>query len=100
MIDALKEGRPHVCSLEEAYRIMHAMMGCYLSHYEQRRVTLPLSEFGHPLLRIRAEAGLGPVDASVPVAYEAWLPHELTRIERGGARSCPLKGPAGHIAKW
>ena len=66
MIDAIEEGREHTCSGWDGLQVMEAMMGCFISHFEGRHVSLPLEERGHPLIRIREEAGLGPVDTDVP----------------------------------
>ena len=92
MIDAIEEGREHTCSGWEALQVMELMMGCFVSHFEGHRVSLPLEERGHPLVRIREEAGLGPVDTDVPTPYPQWLEHELKRIEVAGLTPYGLKG--------
>ena len=81
MIDAIKEGREHTCSGQEGLKAMHLIMGCFISHFEGRRVSLPLEERGHPVIRFREEAGLGPIDTDVPTPYDEWLEHELLRME-------------------
>lgn len=94
MIDALEQGREHTCSGREAVKIMELIMGAYIAHFEGRRVHLPLQERGHPLVRVRAEAGLPPVDPDVPVSYGEWERRELARIEQVGMKPYGLRGPA------
>ena len=92
MIDAIKEGREHTCSGREGLKIMQLMMGCFISHFEGRRVSLPLEERGHPLVRIREEAGLGPVDTDVPMPLGEWLEHELQRMKAAGLNPYGIVG--------
>jgi hypothetical protein len=92
MIDAIEEGREHTCSGWDGLQVMEAMMGCFISHFEGRHVSLPLEERGHPLIRIREEAGLGPVDTDVPTPYLPWLEHELLRMKAAGLTPYGLKG--------
>ena len=92
MIDAIEEGREHTCSGREGLQIMQLMMGCFISHFEGRRVSLPLEERGHPLVRIREESGLGPVDTDVPTGYRAWLAHEFLRMKGSGLNPYEIVG--------
>jgi predicted dehydrogenase len=92
MIDAIEEGREHTCSGREGLKIMQLMMGCFISHFEGRRVSLPLEERGHPLVRIREEAGLGPVDTDVPMPLGEWLEHELQRMKAAGLNPYGIVG--------
>ena len=92
MIDAIEEGREHTCSGRAGLQIMQLMMGCFISHFEGRRVSLPLEERGHPLVRIREESGLGPVDTDVPTGYRAWLAHEFLRMKGSGLNPYEIVG--------
>jgi hypothetical protein len=92
MIDAIEEGREHTCSGREGLQIMQLMMGCFISHFEGRRVSLPLEERGHPLVRIREESGLGPVDTDVPTPYREWLAHEFLRMKASGLNPYGIVG--------
>ena len=71
-VEALDNGRQHECNGVEGRHVMEIMMGILESGAYGRRVDLPQTDRSHPLLRWRAEAGLG-VPEPLPRAYGEWL---------------------------
>ena len=80
-VRALDEGREPECSGIEGAHVLEIMMGIFESGAYGRRVELPQPDRGHPLLRWREEAGLGP-PAPMPRPYYEWLEAEDKRLGR------------------
>lgn len=80
-VQALDAGRDHECSGAEARHALEIMMGIFESAACGTHVALPQAERQHPLLRWRAEAGLGSPDP-MPRAYPEWLAQEDARLGR------------------
>ncbi len=81
-VGALDEGREHEASAAEATHALEIILGAFESAAYGRAVSLPQADRSHPLLRWRAEAGLGgPVPAPRP--YREWLDAEDGRTGRG-----------------
>jgi predicted dehydrogenase len=79
-VRALDEDRPHECSGEEALGVLDMMIGAWESHFTGRRVDLPMTRDYHPLLKVRADAGLGELDPEPGnLNYVEWLPQALRR---------------------
>ena len=81
-VRALDEGREHLCSGSEGRHVLEMIMGIFESAACGRPVDLPQQGREHPLLRWRAEAGLGP-PAPMPRPYRDWLEAEDRRLGRG-----------------
>ncbi|MDP6777292.1 MAG: Gfo/Idh/MocA family oxidoreductase [Candidatus Latescibacteria bacterium] len=79
---ALDEDREHSCSGPAALHVLEILMGIFESAAYGRPVELPQSGRDHPLLRWRAEAGLGP-PGEMPRPYGDWLAAEDSRLGRG-----------------
>lgn len=80
-VHALDEGRSHICSGEVGRNVVEAIMGIFEAAAYGRRVTLPQKKRDHPLLRWRAETGLGPPDPK-PLTDAEWLAVEDARLGR------------------
>ena len=80
-VRALDEGRDHRCSGAEAVHALEIMMGIFESAAYGRAVELPQARRDHPLLRWRAEHGLG-APAKMPRPYLEWLAEEDRRLGR------------------
>jgi len=80
-VQALDEGRDHECSGGAARHVIEIMMGIFESAAYGVRVELPQKRREHPLLRFRAEAGLG-VPEEKPRPYGEWLNVEDRRLGR------------------
>ena len=80
-VNALDEGRPHVCSGHEGRHVIEMMMGIFESAAYGTRVNLPQTDRRHPLLRWREESGLQP-PAEMPRGYGEWLTLESKRIKQ------------------
>lgn len=80
-VQALDEGREHECSGAAGCQVLEMLMGIFESGAYGRRVELPQQDRTHPLLRWRAEAGLGLPDA-MPRPYGEWLEAEDRRLGR------------------
>ena len=93
MITVLNEGRDHTCSGKEALAGMEAITGCLVSHFlrDGARVSLPLKERRHPLLRAREEAGLGPAP-EMPYDYYDWVEADVARLKAAGLHPYAIKG--------
>ena len=81
-VRALDEGREHMCSGSEGRHVLEILMGIFESAAWGRPVDLPQQGREHPLLRWRAEAGLG-TPAPMPRPYGEWLDAEDRRLGRG-----------------
>ena len=81
-VQALDQGREHECSGLEGRHVMEIMMGIFESGARGCRVDLPQEDRAHPLLRWRAEAGLGTPEPR-PRPYGEWLQAEDRRLGRG-----------------
>ncbi len=81
-VRALDEDRDHRCSGAEAVHALEIMMGTFESAAYGRTVELPQARRDHPLLRWRAEHGLGEPD-EMPRPYAEWLATEDGRLGRG-----------------
>ena len=82
-VRALDEGRDHECSGAEARHVLEIMMGVFESAAYGKRIELPQSRRDHPLLRWRAEHGLGPPEP-MPRPVPDWLKAEDRRLGRVG----------------
>jgi len=80
-VRALDENRDHECSGKEALHVIEIMMGIFESAAYGVRVDLPQKRRDHPLLRWRAEAGLGAPEI-MPRSYGDWLAAEYRRLGR------------------
>ncbi|MFC1716755.1 Gfo/Idh/MocA family protein [Candidatus Poribacteria bacterium] len=80
-IKALDEDRDHRCSGSEALHTIEIMMGIFESAAYGIRVDLPQERRDHPLLRWRAEAGLGAPEP-MPRGYGEWLAVEDERLAK------------------
>ena len=80
-VRALDEGRSHVCGGAVARNVLETIMGIFEAAAYGRRVSLPQEKRDHPLLRWRAEAGLGPPDPK-PATDAEWLAVEDARLGR------------------
>ena len=78
-VNALDEGRQHLCSGYEGRHIIEMMMGIFESAAYGTRVNLPQSDRRHPLLRWREEKGLED-PTKMPRGYGEWLTLESKRI--------------------
>lgn len=78
-VNALDEGREHVCSGNAGRHVIEMMMGIFESAAYGTRVELPQADRTHPLLRWREESGLQP-PANMPRGYGEWLALESRRI--------------------
>lgn len=81
-VRALDEGREHECSGVEGRHVLEIIMGIFEAGARGSRVDLPQRDRTHPLLRWRAEAGLG-TPHPVPRPYGEWLQAEDRRLGRG-----------------
>jgi predicted dehydrogenase len=81
-VRALDEGRDHESSGAEALHTLEIMMAIFESGASGQSVKLPQARRDHPLLRWRAEHGLGP-PAEMPRPYPEWLAAEDRRIGDG-----------------
>lgn len=80
-VRALDEGRSHICSGEIGRNVVETIMGIFEAAVYGRRVILPQKKRDHPLLRWRAETGLGPPDPK-PLTDAEWLAVEDARLGR------------------
>ena len=80
-VQALDEGRDHESSGAEGRHVLEIMMGVFQAGVTGQRVALPQAERDHPLLRWRAENGLGPPPPA-PRPYNEWLAEEDRRLGR------------------
>ncbi len=78
-VNALDEDREHECSGEEGRHVMEILMGIFESAVYGTRVELPQKNREHPLIRWRAENGLGPLK-DMPRDYGSWLSLEDERL--------------------
>lgn len=78
-VNALDEGRSHVCSGAEGLHVMEIMMGIFESGAYGRKVHLPQPDRTHPLVRWRQEAGLSDLP-EMPRGYGDWLEVEGQRL--------------------
>ena len=82
-VNALDEGREHLCSGIEGRHVMEILMAIFESAAHRREVELPQAERGHPLLAWRAAAGLDD-PPETPRPYYDWLQAEDSRLGRSG----------------
>lgn len=80
-VRALDAGDAHECSGEVGTHSLEMIMAAFESAAYGRPVELPQQRRDHPLLRWRAEHGLGPPPAA-PRPYQEWLAHEDRRLGR------------------
>ena len=80
-VRALDEGRDHECSGREGLHVVEVMMGILESAAYGRRVDLPQKDRSQPLMRWRAEHGLGAPE-TMPRGYAEWLQAEDRRLGR------------------
>ena len=78
-VNALDENREHECNGEEGRHVMEILMAIFESAVYGTRVALPQENREHPLLRWRAEAGLGAI-REMPRDYGTWLSLETERL--------------------
>ena len=79
-VRALDEDRAHICGGEVGRHVIEIINGIFESAAYGKRVALPQEERrGHPLLRWRQEAGLGPPDPK-PATDKEWLEVEDARV--------------------
>ena len=78
-VNALSEGRHHVCSGVEGRHVLEVLMGVFESIAYGVRVNLPQERRDHPLLRWRRDHGLGSPEPT-PRPYEYWLRAEDRRL--------------------
>ena len=81
-VNALDDVRDHECSGAEARHVMEIMMGVFESAAFGKRIDLPQGRRDHPLLRWRAEHGLGEPEP-MPRLVPEWLEAEDRRLGRG-----------------
>ncbi len=81
-VRALDAGGEHESSGEVGTHSLEMIMGAFESAAYGHPVELPQQQRDHPLLRWRAEHGLGPPPAA-PRPYQEWLAHEDRRLGRG-----------------
>src|SRR5262245_7004147 len=79
-INALDEGRDHVCGGAAALHALEIMMGAFESAASGVHVELPQAKRDHPLRRWRREKGYGEAPP-VPRRYWDWLAVEDRRID-------------------
>ena len=80
-VNALDENRDHECSGVEALHVIETMMGIFESGAYGKRIDLPQQNRQHPLVRWRAEHGLGMPD-KMPRKVPEWLEAEDQRLGR------------------
>lgn len=80
-VQALDQGRAHLCSGIEGRHVMEVLMAVFESGARQRRVDLPQVDRRHPLTVWREEAGFGE-PAAMPRPYNEWLEAEDRRLGR------------------
>ncbi len=80
-VRALDEDQEHTCSGAAGLHVLEILMGIFESAAHGRPVELPQSRRDHPLLRWRAEAGLGHPEP-MPRPYGDWLEAEDVRLGR------------------
>jgi len=80
-VQALDQGREHICSGIQGRHVMEIMMGIFESAAYGHPVDLPQAQRDHPLLRWRQEAGLAP-PTPTPRPYPEWLQAEDQRLGR------------------
>ena len=80
-VNALDENRDHECSGVEALHVIETMMGIFESGAYGKRIDLPQQNRQHPLVRWRAENGLGMPD-KMPRKVPEWLEAEDQRLGR------------------
>jgi predicted dehydrogenase len=90
-VRALDQGRDHECSGAEGRHVLEIICAMFESAAYGRRVELPQQRRDHPLLRWRAEHGLGEPLAT-PRGYGEWLRAEDARLGRSSARPVPAPG--------
>ena len=78
-VRALDEGREHECSGAEGRHVLEIIGALFESAAYGRRVELPQARRDHPLLRWRAEHGLGDPPPA-PRGYGEWLRAEDVRL--------------------
>lgn len=79
-VRALDEKRAHVCGGEVGRHVIESINGIFEAAAYGTRVSLPQKERGgHPLLRWREEAGLGPPEPK-PATDKEWLEVEDARV--------------------
>lgn len=81
-VRALDAGDEHESSGEVGTHSLEMIMAAFESAVYGHPVELPQQQRDHPLLRWRAEHGLGPPPAA-PRPYQEWLAHEDRRLGRG-----------------
>ncbi len=80
-VQALDEGRPHLCSGEVGRHVLEIIMGVFESVATGRRIDLPQPNRTHPLTPWREAAGHGSVP-DMPTPYAEWLAAEDDRLGR------------------
>jgi len=80
-VQALDQGREHVCSGFQGRHVMEIIQAIFESAAYGHVVELPQSQRDHPLLRWRQEATLGEPDPK-PRTYPEWLAVEDQRLGR------------------
>ncbi len=78
-VNALDEGRDHLCSGAEGRHVMEVLMAIFEAGAYRRQVDLPQADRRHPLMVWREAAGLG-VPAEMPRPYHEWLEAEDRRL--------------------
>ena len=78
-VNALDEGRPHVCSGEQGRHVLEIMMAIFESGAYGNTVELPQADRRHPLLRWCGEHGITELQ-QMPRAYGEWLAAEGKRL--------------------
>ena len=78
-VNALDENREHESNGEEGRHVIEILMAIFESAAYGTRVELPQKNREHPLLRWRAEAGLGEIK-EMPRDYGTWLSLEDERL--------------------
>lgn len=81
-VRALDSGGEHESSGEVGTHSLEMIMGAFESAAYGHPVEVPQQRRDHPLLRWRAEHGMGPPPAA-PRPYPDWLAHEDRRLGRG-----------------
>ncbi|MCB0127396.1 MAG: Gfo/Idh/MocA family oxidoreductase [Caldilineaceae bacterium] len=80
-VQALDQGREHLCSGFEGRHVMEIILAIFESAAYGHVVELPQKRRDHPLLRWRHEASLGEPEPK-PRAYLEWLTEEDRRLGR------------------
>lgn len=80
LVAALDRGSEHSSSFSEGRHVLEMIMGAFESIAYRRTVSLPQERRDHPLLRWRAEHGLG-IPEERPRLYNDWLAEEDRRHE-------------------